>query len=416
MRITIINQFYPPDISPTGRLAESLAAHRAGLGDDVTVISGQGYVAHRIWESEPSKSGVQVRRVWTSKLGKASILRRCFDYILFFAMATWRVVRLPQQDLIICLTTPPLIVAAGVIHKCLHPQTHVILWNMDCYPEMAERAGVIRKGGLISRILQALNQWLSKRIDHVVCLDDAMKSRLLARMDANQNYVPISVIHNWEASPSTRARVTRLNAQRPYEGDFVILYTGNMGHGHCFQTIIEAAKRLDDENANVRFVITGGGIGSKRLAEQLLRHRRLRNVSLWGYVTTERLHNLRASAGCALITLKDEMLGVMSPSKLHASLATGLPIVYIGPSGSNVDEAIVKFGCGVSLRQGDVDGLVEFVHRLRADRSVRASYSARACIAFKSAYCHQQALPKFDQVIESVCGKDNDHAVYCRAA
>ena len=47
-----------------------------------------------------------------------------------------------------------------------------------------------------------------------------------------------------------------------------------------------------------------------------------------------------AGADLALITLDDRGLGVMSPSKLHANLAAGLPVVYVGPEGSNVDEAI----------------------------------------------------------------------------
>ena len=41
LRLTLINQFYPPDISPTGLLTASLANHRAALGDYVTVISSQ---------------------------------------------------------------------------------------------------------------------------------------------------------------------------------------------------------------------------------------------------------------------------------------------------------------------------------------------------------------------------------------
>ena len=42
MRITILNQFYPPDLAPTAHLAASLAAHRAAKGDEVTVITGSG--------------------------------------------------------------------------------------------------------------------------------------------------------------------------------------------------------------------------------------------------------------------------------------------------------------------------------------------------------------------------------------
>jgi hypothetical protein len=42
MRLTLLNQFYTPDVAPTGQLAASLARHRAALGDQVTVITGRG--------------------------------------------------------------------------------------------------------------------------------------------------------------------------------------------------------------------------------------------------------------------------------------------------------------------------------------------------------------------------------------
>ena len=57
------------------------------------------------------------------------------------------------------------------------------------------------------------------------------------------------------------------------------------------------------------------------------------------------------------------MLGVMSPSKLHSNLAMGLPILYVGPEGGNVDEAIRRFGCGVSLRPGQTQEVADFIAR-----------------------------------------------------
>ena len=39
MRLTLLNQFYTPDISPTAHLCASLAEHRAAKGDDVTVVT-----------------------------------------------------------------------------------------------------------------------------------------------------------------------------------------------------------------------------------------------------------------------------------------------------------------------------------------------------------------------------------------
>ena len=44
MRITIINQFYKPDLSPTAHLAASLVEHRVGKPhrDEVRIISSAG--------------------------------------------------------------------------------------------------------------------------------------------------------------------------------------------------------------------------------------------------------------------------------------------------------------------------------------------------------------------------------------
>ena len=45
VRLTLVNQFYAPDISPTAQLAASLAEHRAEQGDQVTIVTGRaGYL------------------------------------------------------------------------------------------------------------------------------------------------------------------------------------------------------------------------------------------------------------------------------------------------------------------------------------------------------------------------------------
>jgi hypothetical protein len=104
-----------------------------------------------------------------------------------------------------------------------------------------------------------------------------------------------------------------------------------------------------------------------------------------------------AGADAALITLHDDSLGVMSPSKLHANLAAGLPVLYVGPAGSNVDEAIERFGCGTSLREGDVAGLVTAIRGLRGDTT---DLRRRARAAFDAAYCDEATLPRFDALLD----------------
>ena len=81
-----------------------------------------------------------------------------------------------------------------------------------------------------------------------------------------------------------------------------------------------------------------------------------------------------------------------------------LPVLYVGPEGSNVDEAIRRFGCGVSLRHGDVAGLVDAVRTLRQGGPVATDLRRRARRAYETAYSDAAALPLLDEVIDAKFG------------
>lgn len=406
MRLTIVNQFYAPDLSPTAHLATSLARHRAARGDQVTVVTSRGgYVPESARTAGDDKSNPRVHRVWTPRVGKGNLLRRLTDYASYYLLATWRMLRLPAQDVVLCMTTPPFIAWAGALHKLLHPRARLVMWSMDCYPDAAERMGVIRGGGVLSRALARVNRALFRRLDHVVCLDGAMVELLEERYASPSGRLPFSVIPNWEpaalfpaeAAPPPWAGVAALGL----EGKFVVLYLGNMGFGHQFDTVLQAAEALRD--APVVFLFVGGGAQRQPL-ERAVRERGLHNVVLHGYVPKEETPSVLRSAGCALVTLNDLALGVMSPSKLHSNLAAGLPILYVGPRGSNVDEAVQQFGCGTSVRQGDVEGVVGFVRDLMEDPGRAAALRERARNAFDEAYCDTRTLPRFDTLFSRLRG------------
>jgi colanic acid biosynthesis glycosyl transferase WcaI len=397
VRLTLVNQFYAPDISPTAQLAASLAEHRADLGDEVTVITGRAcYLEGLAHTAPPDHHEVTVHRVWTPDLGKATLARRLTGYVSFLLGSIVRLLRLPRQDVVVSMTTPPLLVVGAVLHKLRHPSSRVVLWSMDCYPDAAERFGELRPGGFLSRALRRLNRRLFRRIDDVVALDGAMAT-LLAGYTTAGSAPRIHVIPNWERASlfpdpmSVGTRPWRGYASMDLRDRPVVLYLGNTGVGHSFDTVLDAAARLEDDAV---FLFMGGGARWDDLTAETAR-RRLTNVRFHSYVPKDDTPAVMAGAAGALITLDDRSLGVMSPSKLHANLAAGLPILYVGPEGSNVDEAIEATGCGWSLRHGDVDGLVEAVRSLPSAGEVRR----RAREAFETRYADTATLPRFDALL-----------------
>lgn len=410
MRVTIINQFYAPDISPTAHLAASLAEHRAAGGDEVTVVASLGgYVPSSSEAQRELEGNPRVHRLWTPRFGKATILKRCADYLCFYVLCAWTLITMPRQDVIVSLTTPPYIAWTAVLHRLFHPGAKIVLWNMDCYPDAAERLGVMRRGGVLSRSMRWLNRRLFARLDHLVTLDTAMTELLVTQYAAKGADLPVTVIPNWEkASMFPREGAGRKDtaAWKPAAGyglseRFTLVYLGNTGYGHEFETVLDAAKEL--ERDAVTFLFVGGGkrwdeIGGGAEA------RGLSNVIMHGYVPKEETPLVMGAADVALITLHDLSLGVMSPSKMHANLAAGLPVLYIGPRASNVDDGIGRFGCGASLRVGDVAGVVRFVRESIRDRAAHDDRRHRARRAFEEAYNDGATLPAFDAALASVTG------------
>jgi glycosyltransferase involved in cell wall biosynthesis len=404
MRLTLINQFYPPELAPTGHMAASIAEHRAANGDQVTVVTGSGgYVAESGLTLPGVPANLKVIRLWTPRLGKTRAITRILDYAFFYALAGLRMLTLPRQDVIVSLTTPPLIAWTAVLHAWIHRSTRLVLWNMDCYPEIAEQTGVFTSGGFISRLLRILNRQLFKRLDHVICLDQAMQDILQTSYADQQPKPAFSIIPNWEPleqfPPDLEPPPWADAPPFPSNDPFVVLYLGNAGFGHRFETVIEAAKRLREEP--FVFLFVGGGQQWPWLAEAAREHA-LENILLHPYIPKESTPSVMALADCALITLRDRALGLISPSKLHANLAMSLPVIYIGPERSNVDTALSEFGFGLSLRHGEDEQLADYLRRLRSDSSLHARLRATARKAFDSAFNDSRTLPLFDRIFSDL--------------
>jgi glycosyltransferase involved in cell wall biosynthesis len=266
-----------------------------------------------------------------------------------------------------------------------------------------ERFGVVAERGLLARTMRMINRRLFARLDHLVSLDASMQELLLSQYAPDRRSLAATTIPNWEnislfpsnADPPPWQQAHTLGLR----DRFVVLYLGNMGYGHRFDTVLEAASLLRDEP--VTFLFVGGGSRQHQI-ENAASRMNLANIVMCGYVPKEQTPSVMRAAHCALITLDDSALGVMSPSKLHSTLAMGLPVVYVGPQGSNVDAAIERYQCGFSIRHGEATRLADCLRRLSKSMSERESLRRSARRAFDEAYCDTRTLPQFDDVLDGL--------------
>src|SRR5688572_19553456 len=110
MRIVLLNQFYPPDLAPTGRYLHDLARALVTAGHEVTVFAsrhayggGGAFPAHELLD------GVHVRRLPGSAFGRGTTPGKLADYALYYAGLAIELARAHRPELVVALTTPPFI-------------------------------------------------------------------------------------------------------------------------------------------------------------------------------------------------------------------------------------------------------------------------------------------------------------------
>jgi hypothetical protein len=109
MRIIILNQFFYPDHSATSQLMTSLAEGLVEKGVEVTALAGRGrYNGGEKLPQRDVHNGIRIERAFATSFGKRAAIGRLADYLSFYLGASG-LLRLPSHDVVMSLTTPPLI-------------------------------------------------------------------------------------------------------------------------------------------------------------------------------------------------------------------------------------------------------------------------------------------------------------------
>jgi colanic acid biosynthesis glycosyl transferase WcaI len=371
MRILLLNQFFWPDSAPTSVLLTDLARELASRGHDVVAVCGNSnYVAST---AKGEVASVEVRRTPTLKFAHGTAAR-LLSYTSFMGTALGAGLTGEKPDLVITLTTPPLLSAVGTILKNLRGCRHWI-WEMDVYPDVAVELGWIKKNGSLERLIGFMTDWPRQKADGILVLGECMKQRLMDRGVADER---LFVAENW-------ADGREINPLPfPDKGLLQVLYSGNLGLAHEVETIEQAAWEMD-ENPVAEFVFAGGGRRRKRLEERCAA-RKLKHVTFRGYSSAETLGESLGKGDIGLVTQRLECIGTVVPSKVYALLAAGRPVLYIGPEKSTPHRIIEKFRCGWHIHPGDVRGVKELLNTLAGNRRLVYEAGNNARRAFLENY------------------------------
>src|SRR6185295_16199872 len=106
---------------------------------------------------------------------------------------------------------------------------------------------------------------------------------------------------------------------------------------------LEAARRLGPEGPIWAFA--GGGARRGEVERFRDGHPGLR-IEMLPYVESAALASRLSAADVHLVSLRAGWSGIIVPSKLQAAFAAGRPVLFVGPSGTEVATWIAESGGG----------------------------------------------------------------------
>jgi glycosyltransferase involved in cell wall biosynthesis len=373
VRFLLLNQFYAPDIAPTGQVLHDVAVNLVSKGHTVTVIcSNRSYDARTVYPPREAIAGVEVRRVGGLGWGRRGSLLRAVDFLAFYVLAAWRAAFLDARpDVVVALTTPPFI---GVLARLLARLWRCgrVQWVMDVYPDVLFAHGLVSERGFVAKCLRALARAEASGASLSLALGPFMARRIgpYTTHSARVEWVPL-----WGEQPAEAAihAIAAVRAERGWTDDeLVLMYSGNMGLGHRFGEFLTAARQLGP--AGPRWAFAGAGKRRSEVEAFALAHPEAR-IQLLSYVPRERLRASLASADVHLASLDSRWQGMMVPSKLQGLFAVGRPVIFVGGRNNEIAAWIEESGGGWVVAEGDVPGLLEAITEARdpRQRGVRAA-------------------------------------------
>jgi colanic acid biosynthesis glycosyl transferase WcaI len=358
MKVLILNQAFYPDVVSTAQHASDLARSLTQAGHEVTVIcNSRGYDDPKLrFPNRETWNGIKIVRVRSTGFGKGSKWRRASDFATFMASCAFRLWSLPYFDVVVAMTSPPLISFVAGLAVPFRARG-LVFWSMDLNPDEAIAAGWLRDKSLIARLLSGMLLHSLRRADRIVALDRFMRDRIQAKGIPAEK---VLIVPPWSHDDRVRFDPVgreEFRAMHKLSRKFVVMYSGNHSPCHPLETLVQAAEQLADHD-DIAFCFIGGGSEFRKVKERA-RGRGMRNVFCLPYEPIGKLSASLSAADLHVVVMGNEYVGIVHPCKIYNVLAANRAFLYIGPTESHMQDIIRQTDRDAYVSaHGDVDGVV----------------------------------------------------------
>jgi glycosyltransferase involved in cell wall biosynthesis len=309
--------------------------------------------------------GIEIHRAMEIPRGNNSNFRIFLNYMSFPVASLFHVPRLltKKYDKIFVFTYSPIMMSiAGLIVGKIK-KTEVTMYVLDLWPENLFSVLDI-KNEFWRSVATKVSHWHYRQADKFLVLSETMKKRVVEITKIPKDKVillPQACEKVYETDIHDKALAKKFGK------GFNIVFTGNISPAQSFDTVIVAAKKLDQAGIkDINWIIVGDGMSKKWLQTEVKKAGLTKSFFFEGLKPIEDIPRYTGIAdGLLGCLVKSDLLEATIPAKVTSYLASGKPMVLAmdGEARKLVND-LAK--CGFAGPTGDAEALANNIKKLHS--------------------------------------------------
>ncbi len=365
MNILIVTQYFFPETF----IINDLVVEMERQGHNVTVLTGKpnypdgkifsGYRASGVVREKYAED-VDVVRVPLRPRGSGGAKNLILNYLsfVFFGclLGPW-LLRKKKFDVSFVFVPSPITGAFPAMVLKMLTGTPIALWVLDLWPQSLVVTKFVKNSFLL-KVVEVMVWFIYRCCDAILVQS---KSFIDPINKIDSKCTPIYYPNSFKKMSIDSTLKLPLEAEIALKNHFSVVFAGNIGKAQSVETIVTAARLLQDL-PELKIVFVGSGSMLSWIQEKI-REEGISNIQCLGRFDISYIPLIYAHSSALLLTLNaDEILKYTLPWKTQSYMAAGKPI--IGAIDGEGARTILEARCGVCGPAEDARALADNIRKM----------------------------------------------------
>jgi len=366
VHILYFHQYFTTPSGAGGIRSYEMAQVAISRGHEVTIVCGGDIRSGLdLPEIKPGLrrgdvDGIDVYQFDLPYSNQLNLFQRTLVFLKYAARSSWIALRL-DYDLLFATSTPLTAGIPGIAMKLARKRKKFVFEVRDLWPELPKAMGVVKNPLLLWGM--SLLEWASYRAaDGCIGLAPGIVEGIKKRC---RKTLPVITVPN-----GCDLEIFKPRNREPLDlpgidsEDFVAVFTGAHGVANGLDAVMDAAKVLQQREANhIKIVLIGDGTQKERL--QLRANRDgLDNVVFHSLLSKKELTKIVGEADCGLQILANipAFYYGTSPNKFFDYISSGCPVLVNYPGW--MADLVTENQCGIAVPPDDPEFFADALIRM----------------------------------------------------